>query len=491
SERVSYMLADAGIEWVLVESEQMAELPLTGVDVVLMDGAGSDAEWMADAGEHEPVEVSREQLAYILYTSGSTGRPKGVMVEHGGLTNYLGHAAASYLSSNITGSVVSSPLSFDATLTTLLTPLLVGRSVELLADDERLMEQLAERLFAANDNKLFKLTPAHLEALQYVDRPQAIGHAAHGLVIGGEQLTASLLRRWKSELLPRASFVNEYGPTEATVGCSVWWLRDESELEQLENLTAAPIGRPIANTEVYVLGAERQLMPPQSTGELYIGGAGLARGYLNHSELNEERFIDSPFGAGRLYRTGDLVRWLPNGELLFVGRSDDQVKLRGFRIELGEIQQQLETLDGIKAAVVLAREDEPGRKHLVAYVAINGERQIASDAELSNQLRQSLQTRLPDYMVPTAFVLLDELPLTPNGKVDRRALPAPEGDSQLTAYVAPRNAIEQALCEVWQEVLKRERVGINDNFFTLGGDSILSIRVVALLKSRGIALGIN
>jgi amino acid adenylation domain-containing protein len=491
SERVSYMLADAGIEWVLVESAQMAELPLGGVDVVLMDGASSDPEWMADAGEHEPVPVSSEQLAYILYTSGSTGRPKGVMVEHGALANYLGHAAASYLSSNITGSVVSSPLSFDATLTTLLTPLLTGRSVELLADDERLMEQLAERLFTANDNKLFKLTPAHLEALQYVERPQAIGNAAHVLVIGGEQLGATLLRRWKTELLPAASFVNEYGPTEATVGCSVWWVKDETELAQLESLTAAPIGQPIANTEVYVLGAERQLLPPQSTGELYIGGAGLARGYLNHSELNEERFIDSPFGEGRLYRTGDLVRWLPNGELLFVGRSDDQVKLRGFRIELGEIQQQLETLDGIKAAVVLAREDEPGRKRLVAYVTMNGERQTTSDAELSNQLRQSLQTRLPDYMVPSAFVLLDELPLTPNGKVDRRALPAPEGDNQLTAYVAPRNAIEQALCEVWQEVLKRERVGINDNFFTLGGDSILSIRVVAMLKTRGLTLGIN
>src|SRR6185369_7138393 len=254
---------------------------------------------------------------------------------HGGLANYLGHAAASYLNEEITGSVVSSPLSFDATLTTLLTPLLTGRSVELLVDDEMLMEQLAARLFASQHAKLFKLTPAHLEALQYVERPQAIGNAAHVLVIGGEQLGATLLRRWKSELLARASFVNEYGPTEATVGCSVWWLKDEAGLEQLASLTAAPIGQPIANTEVYVLGAERQLLPPQSTGELYIGGVGLARGYLNQSELNQERFIDSPFGDGRLYRTGDLVRWLPNGELLFVGRSDDQVKLRGFRIELG------------------------------------------------------------------------------------------------------------------------------------------------------------
>ena len=419
------MLADARVEWVLVESGQMAELPLGGVDVVLMDGAGSDPEWLAEAGDEPLTErVTAEQLAYILYTSGSTGRPKGVMVEHGGLAHYLGHAAAAYLKEEIGGSVVSSPLSFDATLTTLLAPLLVGKSVELLADDERLMEQLAERLFAVGGNKLFKLTPAHLEALQYVERPQAVGSAAHVLVLGGEQLSAPLLRRWKTELLPAASFVNEYGPTEAVVGCSVWWLRDEAGLEQLESLTAAPIGRPIANTELYVLGAERQLLPWQSVGELYIGGAGVARGYLNQPELSAQRFLDSPFGRGRLYRTGDLVRWLPNGELLFLGRSDDQVKLRGFRIELGEIEQQLERLAGVQAAVVLAREDEPGRKRLVAYVAVNGERQDTSAAELSNQLRQALQTRLPEYMVPTAFVLLAELPLTANGKVDRRALPA-------------------------------------------------------------------
>jgi aryl carrier-like protein len=239
---------------------------------------------------------------------------------------------------------------------------------------------------------------------------------------------------------------------------------------------------------LYVLGAGRQLLPWQSVGELYIGGAGVARGYLNQPELSQQRFIASPFSEGRLYRTGDLVRWLPDGELLFIGRSDAQVKLRGFRIELGEIEQQLERLSGVTAAVVLAREDEPGRKRLVAYVAANGERQAP---EWTKELRQALQTRLPEYMVPSAFVLLAELPLTPNGKVDRRALPAPDGESQLAAYIAPRNEIEMALCEVWQEVLKRERVGIEDNFFSLGGDSILSIRVVALLKGRGIALGIN
>jgi aryl carrier-like protein len=329
-----------------------------------------------------------------------------------------------------------------------------------------------------------------------VERPQAVGSAAHVLVVGGEQLSATLLRRWKRELLPAASFVNEYGPTEAVVGCSVWWLRDETELQQLESLTAAPIGRPIANTELYVLGAGRQLLPWQSVGELYIGGAGVARGYLNQPELSQQRFIASPFSEGRLYRTGDLVRWLPDGELLFIGRSDAQVKLRGFRIELGEIEQQLERLSGVTAAVVLAREDEPDRKRLVAYVVpddypADEEAQELLKPALVSWYRDELALRLPFYMVPTDFVLLAELPLTPNGKVDRRALPAPDGESQLAAYVAPRNEIEQALCEVWQEVLNRDQIGIEDNFFSLGGDSILSIRVVALLKSRGIGLGIN
>jgi aryl carrier-like protein len=235
-------------------------------------------------------------------------------------------------------------------------------------------------------------------------------------------------------------------------------------------------------------------------GELYIGGEGVARGYLNGEELTRERFIANPFSeveGSRLYRTGDLVRWLPGGELMFVGRRDDQVKIRGFRIELGEIEQQLALLEGVNTAVVMAREEASGEKRLVAYVVPNEyEAGLEAHPEITRGMisdyREQLASRLPDYMVPSAFVLLEQLPLTANGKVDRKALPAAAGpDIQTTVYVAPRNSIEQALCDVWQAVLKRDQIGVQDNFFSLGGDSILSIRVVSMLKTRGIVLGIN
>ncbi len=492
-----------------------------------------------------------------------------MMVEHGGLSNYIGHACAMYLDEEMEGSVVSTPLSFDATVTTLLPPLVMGKRVELLGDDESLLSQLAERLFGGGEEEeeeergggrkeegkqergekkrrekrggkqeggwLFKITPAHLEALEYVERKREQGRGRHRIVIGGEQLGAQRLRRWKQELLPKASFVNEYGPTETVVGCSVWMLGGEGggeeeigKLKELEELVAAPIGRPIGNTQLYVLGEGRQLQPQNSVGELYIGGAGVARGYVNQEEMTRERFIANPFrGKGkeeeeeekeekrgrRLYRTGDLVRWLPNGELQFVGRRDEQVKIRGYRIELGEIEAVLKEQEGVEQAVVVAREQEggDGEKRLVAYVVPKGyeekqkqrsegkeggegkeEREGINKAGLIHGYREGLSARLPEYMVPGQYVLLEKLPLTANGKVDRKALPAPEGGAgQETMYVAPRNAVEHALCEIWQEVLKREQVGVEDNFFSLGGDSILSIRVVSMLKSRGITLSIK
>jgi amino acid adenylation domain-containing protein len=536
-ERVEYMVEDAGVEWVLAESEDMGSLPLAGVDVVVMDGAGEEGNWLEEfaaekreqeEGATEATEERKEkrkgrsgrELAYILYTSGSTGKPKGVMVEHGGLANYIGHAVKSYMTEGIVGGVVSSPLSFDATITTLLAPLAAGKQVELLGEEEKVLEELAERLFGNGGEReegevgragtgggegwLFKVTPAHLEALEYVERKEKVGRRRHRVVIGGEQLGAARLRRWKEELLPEAVFVNEYGPTETVVGCSVWELKDEEGLKELEGQVAAPIGRPIGNTQVYVVGAGGQLQPVSSVGELYIGGAGVARGYVKQEEITAERFIRNPFvkegneeqgsegkeGRGeRLYKTGDLVRWMANGELVYVGRRDQQVKVRGYRIELGEIEAALQEQEGVEQAVVIAKEDESGQKRLVAYVVAKA---TGGEVDTGN-LRQQLQQKLPEYMVPSAFVKLDGLPLTGNGKVDRRALQnlEVEGRAEATEYVGPRNEVEQALCEVWQEVLRRERVGVRDNFFSLGGDSILSIRVVSLLKGRGIVLGVK
>jgi aryl carrier-like protein len=276
-----------------------------------------------------------------------------------------------------------------------------------------------------------------------------------------------------------------YGITETCVHVTYRRIRGGD----VEGGAGSVIGRPLADLRLYLLDAHGVPVPGGTVGEIYVGGGGVARGYLNREGLTAERFVADPFKAGgRLYRTGDLARRTADGELEYVGRADEQVKIRGFRIELGEVEQQLATLEGIKAAVVMAREDEPGQKRLVAYVVPEeGARGGAGEAEAVGLLRTALQARLPDYMVPAAFVILEALPLTANGKVDRRALPAPEaGDAYAAPYVAPRDKTEEAICEVWQEVLRRERVGIEDNFFSLGGDSILSIRVVSMLKGRGL-----
>jgi amino acid adenylation domain-containing protein len=476
-ERLGYMVRDAGIGWALLEAETVNDLPLQDVDVVLMDGAVADDAWLDDYAQGDLPAVTASDIAYVIYTSGSTGRPKGVMVEHGGLSNYLAHAVESYLP-GMAGSVVSSPLSFDATLTTLLPPLLAGKPVWLLPDDERTLPALAERLFAAGEGWLFKITPAHLDALSYLEGAADTGSAPHCIVIGGEQLASATLQRWKGELLPQASFVNEYGPTETVVGCSVWTLATAEQLPALGASAAAPIGRAIGNTQLYVLGPERQLQPLGCAGELYIGGAGVARGYLNQEALTQERFIADPFGAGRLYKTGDLVRYRGDGELEFVGRIDEQVKIRGFRIEPGEIAAQLAKQPGVREAAVLAREDVPGELRLVAYIVPDAGARPEAQA-----LREALAQQLPDYMVPAAYVTVEALPLTANGKLDRRALPAPEDTAfALRRYEAPQGADETMLAQWWSELLRVERVGRHDNFFELGGNSLLAVRLMGQLR---------
>ncbi|MGO1000205.1 non-ribosomal peptide synthase/polyketide synthase [Lysobacter sp. CA196] len=488
-DRLGYMVNDAGIGWALLEAATMDELPLQGVDVVLMDDAATDEHWLDDYAQGELPAVAAEDAAYVIYTSGSTGQPKGVVIEHGGLSNYLAHAVETYLP-GVAGSVVSSPLCFDATLTTLLPPLLAGKPVWLLPDGEHteVLARLSERLFAAGEGWLFKITPAHLEALSYLERDAGSNQAPHCIVVGGEQLTMATLRRWKGDLLPQARFVNEYGPTETVVGCSIWTLSSAEQLAELEDAVAAPIGRPIGNTRLYVLDAGLQLQPAGSIGELYIGGAGVARGYLNREQLTNERFIADPFMEGRLYKTGDLVRHIgEHGELEFVGRIDEQVKIRGFRVELGEIEAQLLRHEGVREAAVLARSDAPGEVRLVAYVV--AEHGAAPQAQA---LREALVEALPDYMVPAAYVALDALPLTANGKLDRKALPAPGGVAfAQREYQAPQGATETMLAAIWSELLGVERIGRHDNFFELGGHSLLAVRLMGTLRRRNLHLDIR
>jgi acyl-CoA synthetase (AMP-forming)/AMP-acid ligase II len=299
--------------------------------------------------------------------------------------------------------------------------------------------------------------------------------------VGGERALPDRLKAWRTRMPKTVRLVNGYGPTESTVVATIYDLSAMSETD--DSSLEVSIGRPIRNVQAYVLDLHWNPVPVGVPGELYLGGLGLARGYLRRPELTAENFLPNPFSVepgARLYRTGDMARWLPNGNLEFLGRIDHQVKLHGFRIELGEIETVLAEHAAVRAAVVLAREDDAGDKHLVAYVVTQTESGVTG-----KQLRQFVQEKVPAYMVPAVFVLLEALPLTTSGKVDRRALPAPErsGAGREVDFVAPRTALEEVLSRIWAEVLKREQVGVYDNFFELGGNSLLSLQVVARIRA--------
>ncbi len=479
--RLALTLGDAGVRVIVTDTRLSAELPPCTATLVTLDTVV-----LAQQPAHNlDVEVRAAQLAYVLYTSGSTGHPKGVMIAHQGLVNYLSWAVQAYDVVSGTGTLVHSPLSFDLTVTSLFGPLLCGRTSVLLPEEQEL-EALAAQLQVGGNYSLVKLTPAHLAVLAQTVTPGQVAGSARALIIGGEALHGEALAFWQTHA-PATRLVNEYGPTETVVGCCVY------EVGAERRAGPVPIGRPIANTQLYVLDEEQQPVPLGVTGELYIGGVQLARGYLGQAALTAAAFVPDSFSAtpgARLYRTGDLVRYLPesDGILQFLGRNDHQVKLRGFRIELEEIEAVLRQHPAIREAVAVAREEMPGDKRLVAYLVMN-----PGNAPDANELHRFMSAKLPWYMLPSDYLALDALPLTPNGKTDRRGLPAPERARPIlkAAYVAPYTPIEQILAAVWGEVLTRERIGVHDSFFALGGDSIMSIRVVALARERGLSFSVQ
>lgn len=323
---------------------------------------------------------------------------------------------------------------------------------------------------------LVKITPAHLELLNQLLPPKEAAGQTRALIIGGEALSGKSLSFWRT-YAPETRMINEYGPTETVVGCCVYEVPDQTPLSG-----SVPIGRPIANTQIYLLNQYLQPVPVGVTGELYIGGDGLARGYLNRPELTAEKFIPNPFSnepGARLYKTGDLARYLPDGNIEFLGRIDYQIKIRGFRIELGEIEAVLTQHPSVRETVVLAREDSPGDKRLVAYIV-----PAPGQNPTSSELRRFLKEKLPEYMVPSAFVMLEKMPLTPNGKVDRQALPAPETSRSglETAYIAPSTPTEEVLARIWAQVLGLEQIGISDNFFELGGHSLQAMQLISKIS---------
>ena len=457
AERLGYMLADAKVSLVVTQAALIDQLPDHDAGVVRLD-----ADW-AEIATQPAMSPSNTtlpgNLAYVIYTSGSTGKPKGAMIEHDALGNFLSSMAVApgISASDIMAAIT--PLSFDIAGLEIYLPLLAGARVALVpravALDGDSLRQHLEGIGAS----ILQATPASWRLLH-----QAGWRGKELRVLcGGEALPMDLAEVFTSE---SAEAWNLYGPTETTV-----W----STASRLVRNIPLSIGRPISNTQTYVLDGDLNACPIGVSGELYVGGAGLARGYLGRAGLTGDRFVPSPFGDGeRLYRTGDLARWRADGELEYLGRLDHQVKLRGFRIELGEIEAALRVHCSVRDTIVVACEDIPGDKRLVAYVVSTGE-----GAEAST-LRAHLQQSLPEYMVPSAFVLLDALPLTPNGKIDRHALPAPGGDAVVRGeYVAPRTPAEEVLAGIWAQVLKLDRVGVHDNFFELGGHSLLAMRVMA------------
>ena len=574
-ERLAYMLSDSQIQVLLTDSKLVNSLP-THQHVICLD---KDREVISQHREQNPgSSVESSNLAYVIYTSGSTGKPKGTMILHKGVVNYLTWCTKAYEVGLGSGAPVQSSLAFDATVTSLFSPLIVGQKVVLLPEKQEI-ESLCNILCSNSNFSLVKLTPAHLELLNQLLPSQSAKEQTRALVIGGEALLSKSLTFWRQHA-SNTKLINEYGPTETVVGCCVYEVTDKTSLS-----STVLIGRPIANTQLYVLDKFVQPVPIGVWGELHIGGDGLARGYLNRPDLTNEKFIPNLFSnqpGERLYKTGDLARYLPDGNIEFLGRIDNQVKIRGFRIELGEIEATLTQHPDVREALVVDREDIPGNKCLVAYIVSNlipdrlpyqTECQLELDSQimtlqtqdmdnggvgvvgipansegkyvrlhlvlpgesearwfdgivtwsrserggiqfnlaptekalieqsvdhlletqgllktlqptLTKTLRDYLKQKLPDYMIPSAFVLMKALPLTPNGKVDRHALPEPNGAfcNLEDKSVAPSTPTEAKVAAIWAEVLGLQEVSVSDNFFELGGHSLLATSVISRIR---------
>ncbi|HEU0078247.1 MAG TPA: amino acid adenylation domain-containing protein, partial [Longimicrobiaceae bacterium] len=468
ADRLAFMLSDAGCAVLLTQERLLERLPEHDASVICLD---RDAPQIRrEPAESPDVAVTPEHLCYVIYTSGSTGQPKGVAVPHRAVVRLVRGTRFIHFGPDEVFLQLA-PVSFDAATLEIWGALLHGARLVVPGPGVPTVEELGGIVEREAVTTLW-LT-AGLFHLAVDEHPQAL-HGVRQLVAGGDVLSTAHVARALAAL-PGTRLVNGYGPTENTTFtcCHTVTPADLAG-------GSIPIGVPIANTRAYVLDRSGEPSPVGVPGELYAGGAGVARGYLGRAELTAEKFIPDPFSAepgGRLYRTGDRVRWNAAGAIEFLGRIDQQIKMRGFRIEPGEVEAELERHPGVREALVVARDFASGGPRLVAYVVCaDGE---VSPAELGAQLRG----QLPEYMVPTAFVAMEELPLTGNGKVDRRALPAPEWSGE-AAYVAPRTATEEVLAGIWAEVLGLERVGIDDNFFALGGHSLLATRVVSRLRQE-------
>jgi amino acid adenylation domain-containing protein len=469
-ERLAFMLADTAAPVLLTQQGLLEQLPPFAGNLVCLD-----LDWNIVATQPDsqpPSHATAENLAYVIYTSGSTGRPKGVAIGHRALVNHMTWMQGRFPLAAKDRVLQKTSISGDASAWELFAAFFGGAQLYLAAPGiERSPQEVIETV-RRQQITVLQVVPTMLAAMldeEGLSRCTTLRY----FYCGGEVLLPEVARRFRAQL--SAELINLYGPTEATIDATYAVYLPESNQQTIS------IGRPISNAQIYIFDAAGAPVPVGVTGELYVGGAGLARGYLNRPELTAERFLPDPYSAvpgARMYRTGDQARYLADGNIEYLGRIDEQVKIRGFRIELGEIEAVLAEHASVRQAVVIAREDAPGDKRLVAYVVPTDDSSV--DIEL---LRGVLRERLPDYMRPSAYVVLERLPLTPNGKIDRKALPTPSRDTQATGSILPRNPLEEKVAEVWCELLHLDQVGVHDNFFELGGHSLLAARVVARLSN--------
>ena len=456
----------------LTQAGLLAEVTDFDAEVVNLD-----ADWelfAAESGENVRSGVKPENLAYVIYTSGSTGKPRGVLLTHGGLVNHNVAAAQLFGITPADRMAQFASISFDIAVEEIFPTWMAGGTLVVREEDASLavgdfLRWVREKRVTALD-----LPTAYWHELvrELSESTEHLPKSLRIVIVGGEKASSAALTAWR-KLAPRVRWVNTYGPTETSVIVTSYEPKSGEEIPAV-----LPIGRPIANTKIYILGKNLQPLPVGIAGDLYVSGPGLARGYLNRPEITAEKFVADPYGrepGARMYKTGDLARYLATGEIEFAGRTDDQVKIRGYRVELEEIEAVLGSHAGVREVVVVARENASGEKNLAAYVVPSRE-QVPTASELRSFLKQ----KLPHYMVPSAFVLLEAMPKTPNGKVDKRGLPAPKATdfAETQEYVAPTDELEIQLTRIWETVLDKKPIGIRDNFFELGGHSLLAARLM-------------
>jgi amino acid adenylation domain-containing protein len=462
AERLSFIVEDTALQVIVSQEELLTKLPPHRAQVVCLD---SDGEAISTEFDTDLGGGASSDLAYLIYTSGSTGRPKGVAIEHRSAVALLEWAQTVFTTEELSGVLASTSICFDLSIFEIFVPLSCGGKI-ILADNALHLPTLP----AADKVTLVNTVPSAMTELL---RMNGLPKSVRTVNLAGEPLKPALVDEIYGQSNVTRVF-DLYGPSEDTT-YSTFALRRPG--------TAETIGRPVSNTEAYILDKNLQPLPVGVPGELYLGGAGLARGYLNRPELTAERFIPNPFGtwAKRLYRTGDLARYRSDGNLEYLGRIDQQVKIRGFRIELGEIESVINRHPSVRESVVVAHEDKSGAKNLAAYVVPR-----PGLVPTTLELREFLKEKLPQFMVPTFLTMLESLPLTPNGKLDRRALPEPEikGADLCGTFVAPSNSIEQFLVKTWEEILKTQPIGVEDNFFELGGHSLLAVELFVRIESK-------